>query len=83
MRHLSSIIKIDRATGNVGWVLGGKENQFTFVNENEANSPNYFSYQHDARILPNGDLTLFDNGNQHTPNLDKPEPKREKKIIFA
>ncbi len=67
MRHLSSIIKIDRSTGNIDWVLGGKENQFTFINENEANSPNYFSYQHDARILPNGDLTLFDNGNQHSP----------------
>ncbi len=66
-RHLSTIFKIDRQTGNVDWILGGKENQFTFYNENESNSPNYFSYQHDLRILHNGDITMFDNGNQHSP----------------
>ncbi len=67
MRHLSSIIKIDRQTGNVDWILGGKQNQFTFLNEHQSNSPNYFSFQHDVHILPNGDITMFDNGNQHTP----------------
>jgi hypothetical protein len=67
MRSLSSIIKIDRQTGNIDWILGGKQNQFTFLNEHESNSPNYFSFQHDIRELPNGDITLFDNGNQHTP----------------
>jgi hypothetical protein len=67
MRSLSSIIKIDRQTGNIDWTLGGKQNQFTFLNEHESNSPNYFSFQHDIRELPNGDITLFDNGNQHTP----------------
>ncbi len=66
-RHLSTIFKIDRQTGNIDWILGGKENQFTFYNENESNSPNYFSYQHDLRILRNGDITMFDNGNQHSP----------------
>ena len=71
MRNMSSIIKINRQTGNTDWILGGKENQFTFLNENESNKPNYFSYQHDARLLPNGDLTLFDNGNQHIPNYSR------------
>ncbi len=67
MRHLSSIIKIDRQTGNVDWFLGGKQNDFTFVNEHSENAPDYFSYQHDVYVLPNGDITLFDNGNQHLP----------------
>ena len=67
MRHLSTIVKIDRQTGNIDWFLGGKQNQFTFLNEHESNSPNYFSFQHDVHILPNGDITMFDNGNQHTP----------------
>jgi Arylsulfotransferase (ASST)/Bacterial Ig-like domain/Secretion system C-terminal sorting domain len=71
MRHLSSVIKIDRQTGNIIWTLGGKQNQFTFINEHESNSPNYFSFQHDVRILPNGNLTLFDNGNQHQPNYSR------------
>ena len=71
MRHYSSIIKIDRNTGNIDWTLGGKQNQFTFINENEANSPTYFSYQHDISMLPNGNLTLFDNGNQHPVNYSR------------
>jgi hypothetical protein len=67
MRHLSSIIKINRQTGNIDWILGGKQNQFSYINENEPNAPNYFSFQHDIRVLPNGNITLFDNGTQHTP----------------
>ncbi len=71
MRHLSSIIKIDRQTGNIDWILGGKQNQYRFLNENASNYPNYFSLQHDARLLPNGDLTLMDNGNQHSPQYSR------------
>ena len=41
------------------------------MNEDEANSPNYFSFQHDVRVQPNGDITLFDNGNQHNPNYSR------------
>jgi hypothetical protein len=67
MRHLSSIFKIDRQTGNLDWILGGKQNQFTFLNEHQSNAPNYFSFQHNVQVQPNGDITLFDNGNQHSP----------------
>lgn len=56
-RHLNSIHKIDRQTGDVIWRLGGELSDFTFVNDNG------FSGQHDMRRLPNGDLSLFDNGN--------------------
>ncbi len=71
MRHFASIIKIDRQTGNLNWILGGKQNQFTFVNEHASNAPNYFSFQHDVRVLPNGDITLFDNGFQHSPQYSR------------
>ncbi len=71
MRHLSSIVKINRQTGNIMWVLGGKLNDFTFINEHAENAPTYFSYQHDVSVLPNGDITLFDNGNQHSPNYSR------------
>lgn len=66
-RNLCAIIKIDRNTGEIIWTLGGKSNDFTFIGENEANAPTYFSYQHDIRVLPNGNITLFDNGRQHSP----------------
>ena len=65
-RHLDEITKIDRKTGNVIWRLGGKNNQFTFVNDSIG-----FSHQHCCRILPNGNLTLFDNGNLHSNQVSR------------
>ncbi|HEX7078273.1 MAG TPA: aryl-sulfate sulfotransferase [Candidatus Eisenbacteria bacterium] len=65
-RHMNEITKIDRATGDVIWRLGGKNSQFTFVDD-----PIGFSHQHDARILPDGHLTVFDNGNFHTPPFSR------------
>jgi len=70
-RHVSMIWKINRSTGDIMWRLGGKENQFTFINEHQSNAPTYFSYQHDVRRIANGDITLFDNGNQHIPNYSR------------
>ena len=67
IRHTSSIPSISRQTGNVNWILGGKRDQFTYINEHSSNAQNYFSYQHDIRVLPNGNITLFDNGTQHSP----------------
>lgn len=61
-RHMNEITKIDRQTGAIIWRLGGKNNQFTFVNDDRG-----FSHQHDIRELPNGNLTLYDNGNLHDP----------------
>lgn len=62
-RHFSEITKIDRTTGEIIFRLGGKNNEFDFVNDDLQ-----FTYQHDARRLPNGNISLFDNGNDH------PEP---------
>lgn len=57
-RHLDEITKIDRSTGAIIWRLGGKYNQFTFLNDSIS-----FSYQHAIRRLANGKILLFDNGN--------------------
>jgi hypothetical protein len=59
---MDEITKISRTTGDVMWRLGGKHNQFTFLNDTLR-----FTYQHDIRRLPNGNITLFDNGNFHAP----------------
>lgn len=67
----SEIIKIDRNSGQMIWRLGGKSNEFNFVNEHEQNAPTYFSFQHDIRCLPNGNITLFDNGFQHSPSYSR------------
>lgn len=59
-RHLNSIHKINRQTGNIMWRLGGELSDFAFANDNG------FSGQHDIRRLPNGDISLFDNANMGT-----------------
>jgi hypothetical protein len=65
-RHLDEITKINRSTGEVMWRLGGKNNQFVFIND-----PIRFNYQHAIRRLKNGNIILFDNGNYHTPRFSR------------
>jgi hypothetical protein len=57
IRHMNSIYKIHRVTGETIWRLGGKSSDFTFVNDNG------FSGQHDIRRMSNGNYSLFDNAN--------------------
>lgn len=61
-RNMSEITKINRQTGDIIWRWGGKKNQFTFINDDRG-----FAYQHHIRVLPNGNYTLFDNGNFLNP----------------
>jgi hypothetical protein len=60
-RHLSELTFINGETGDIMWRLGGAHNQFKLVNDSI-----WFSYQHAARILPNGHITIFDNSNYDT-----------------
>jgi hypothetical protein len=60
-RNLDEVTKISPSTGNIIWRLGGKNNQFTFINDSIG-----FSMQHDIRRFSNGDISLFDNGVNHT-----------------
>ncbi|MCB0208984.1 MAG: aryl-sulfate sulfotransferase, partial [Anaerolineae bacterium] len=61
-RNLDEITKINRQTGEVMWRMGGKKNEFTFVDDDTP-----FYKQHDIHSLPNGHITLFDNGNDRKP----------------
>jgi hypothetical protein len=65
-RHLDEITKFSRQTGEIIWRLGGKQNQFNFVND-----PIQFSHQHCIRRLSNGNYLLFDNGNFHEPSFSR------------
>ncbi len=53
-RNTWTIYKIDKPSGNILWQLGGKQSSFTIENEAE------FSWQHDARFLPDNLISLFD-----------------------
>ena len=55
-RKTSAVYKIDRKTGEVIWRLGGKKSDF------EMGEGTRFAFQHDARRLPDGTISIFDNG---------------------
>jgi hypothetical protein len=45
-RNISTVVMIERATGNILWQIGGPP----------------LAQQHDPRPLPNGNILIFDNG---------------------
>ena len=59
-RNLGECTKINRETGEIMWRLGGKYNQFEFIDEEDT-----IDYQHDLKPVPGvpGNYTIFDNGN--------------------
>jgi len=66
-RNHSEIMKINRTTGEVMWRMGSSRSEFTYLGEHEVNAPYYHSRQHNIRRRPNGNITLFDNGQSHKP----------------
>jgi hypothetical protein len=65
-RHLDEISKINSQTGEFIWRLGGKHNEYSFINDTAK-----FSHQHSARRLSNNNILILDNGNFHTPQISR------------
>jgi hypothetical protein len=55
-RNTWAVYDIDHQTGAVNWRLGGKRSTFALGRGVS------FAWQHDARILPDGTVTVFDDG---------------------
>jgi hypothetical protein len=75
-RHLSQVFSLSLKTGRIGWRVGGKhptlkltKGAIDTVSVGGQTLP--FSYQHDARIQPDGTLTVYDNGNQRHPGFSR------------
>lgn len=64
-RHCDEVAKISTFDSSFIWRWGGKHNQFVFTGPDPTDTL-HFSHQHDPWRLPNGHITLFDNGNLHT-----------------
>lgn len=75
-RNLSSILKIDRKTGKILWILSGSGDQFGLTQEQKT------SNQHYARLTQDGYLTVFDNNvrNQKTRILKLKLDEKKKKV---
>lgn len=54
-RHLNAILKINRQTGDLMWVLGGKGDQFGLKEEQQ------FAKQHAVTSLEDGSILIFNN----------------------
>jgi hypothetical protein len=60
-RHLDAVYKIDKATGNIIWKLGGTWTPKSLQVLNDPEGPYPFGGQHDIRLLPDGTITVHDN----------------------
>jgi hypothetical protein len=63
LRGTSQVVKLSRPGGQVLWKLGGKSNQFSFINDPFSQ----LCGQHTASRLENGNLLIFDNGQNCWP----------------
>ncbi|MCX6388748.1 MAG: aryl-sulfate sulfotransferase [Solirubrobacterales bacterium] len=62
-RHLDAVYRIRKSDGAISWKLGGTNTaQSLAVTGDSANDAARFSGQHDARVQPDGSVTLYDNG---------------------
>ncbi len=56
-RNINSILKLDRETGELIWVLGGSEDEFGLTDEQ------LFSKQHSIIVTDDGSYMIFNNAN--------------------
>jgi hypothetical protein len=70
VRHFDQVIKIDRATGEILWRMGGQAavaNDFTFIDDPYEGT----SHQHHPTFTADNRLLLFDNGNNRDPRFSR------------
>ena len=60
-RHLDAVYKVDRTTGEIIWKLGGTPTAQSLEVLNDPHGDYPLGAQHDARLLPDGSITIFDN----------------------
>jgi len=66
LRHQDAVVKVRRATGELVWILGNHDNwrapwSAKLLTPLEGLSWQY--HQHAAKVLPGGNILLYDNGN--------------------
>lgn len=64
-RHTWATYKINRSTGDLMWTFGGRHSDFAPLTAGPGVAPAEaypFCWQHDARQLPDGTYTVYDNG---------------------
>jgi arylsulfotransferase ASST len=72
-RQTDAVFLITKATGTIAWKLGGipSSKDGATIIQLQGDTEGSFYHQHDARLLANGDITLFDD---HTTQFDSQSP---------
>ncbi len=65
-RHLDAVYKIEKSTGKIVWKLGGTRTSKSLTVRGDPHRYT-FGAQHDARLLSDGTVTVFDNRTNVTP----------------
>ncbi|MEA2349147.1 MAG: hypothetical protein QOG86_88 [Thermoleophilaceae bacterium] len=80
-RHTNALYRIDRRTGQIDWKLGGLPTKKSLrVIGDEYSGESEFGGQHDVRVLPDGTVTVYDNGRrEHRPRVVRFRIDREKR----
>jgi Arylsulfotransferase (ASST) len=69
-RALDAVYEIDAASGAIRWKLGGTSTGDSLAIAGDPEAGTEFGGQHDARLLPDGSVTVFDN------STDRDRPPR-------
>ena len=72
-RHKDAVINIDYDTLELNWIIGSKENWNEDMHKYFFTPTNYLEWQwaqHAAMVLPNGNIFIFDNGNNRSKTLE-------------
>ncbi len=70
LRHTDAVYKIDKATGDVIWKLGGTWTPKSLTVKDDPEGAYPLGGQHDVRLLADGTITIHDN------NTNLPDPPR-------
>lgn len=61
LRHTDGVYAISRRTGRITWKLGGTHRRQSLRVRKDPQGGHMFGGQHDARVMPNGTVTVHDN----------------------
>lgn len=64
-RNLNAVIKLDRETGQIIWILGGRNDQYGLSEDQ------LFEEPYDVRLTDDGGVTIFDSGSQNTTAITR------------
>jgi arylsulfate sulfotransferase len=87
LRHQDAIIKIDRQTGRLKWILGSPDgwgSSWAPYLLTPLGTLQWPYHQHAPMITPQGTILLFDNGNKrHRPTEDLPDRDFSRAVEYA